>query len=61
MTEKEVGRYLELIDRRLYILNHSGIDWQPEYGPELDSINRKLTERREAVEAEHARRKERKA
>lgn len=61
MTEKEVGRYLELIHRRLYILNHSGIDWQPEYGPELDSINRKLTELREAVEAEHARRKERKA
>ena len=61
MTEKEVGRYLELIDRRLYILNHSGIDWQPEYGPELDRINRKLTELREAVEAEHARRKERKA
>lgn len=57
MTEKEVGRYLELVVRRLYILNHSGIDWQPEYGPELEQINQELAELRKAIDAEHVSRK----
>lgn len=37
MTDKEVCRYLELVDRRLFILIHSGIDWKPEYTPELEA------------------------
>lgn len=58
MTDKEVSRYLKLVERRLYILNHSGIDWKLEYGPELAIIDQELAELRKAVEAEHNRRKE---
>lgn len=58
MTDKEVSRYLKLVERRLYILNHSGIDWKPEYGPELAIIDQELAELRKVVEAEHSRRKE---
>lgn len=57
MTDKEVSRYLELVDRRLYILHHSGIDWRPEYGLELDSIDRELVELRKVIEVEHASRR----
>lgn len=41
MTEQEVGRYLELADRRLAIIT-SGKDWKAEYGPELAAIDREL-------------------
>ena len=58
MTEKEVGRYIELVDRRLFILLHSGVDWKPEYGPELERINQELGGLRKLIEAEHAERKE---
>ena len=51
MTDKEIIRYLELVDRRLFILTHSGIDWQLEYGPELAIIDQELTELRKAVDA----------
>lgn len=53
MTEKDIGRYLALVERRLFILMHSGIDWKPEYSPELDQIDRELAALRKAVEQEH--------
>lgn len=53
MTEKEICRYLELVNRRLFILMHSGIDWKPEYGPELAAIDQKLAGLRMLVDQEH--------
>lgn len=53
MSEKEVCRYLELADRRLFIVIHSGIDWQPEYGPELEAIDKELAGLREQVDRVH--------
>ena len=55
MTEKEVSRYLGLVSRRMFILTHSGIDWKPEYGPELEQINRRLAKLRKMIDAEHNR------
>ena len=42
MTDEEVCRYLELVDRRLFILTHSGINWKPEYGSEMEALDREL-------------------
>lgn len=51
MSEQQILRYLYLVDRRLYIILNSGINWQPEYGPELVGIDRELMELREVVES----------
>lgn len=56
MTDKEVCRYLELVDRRLFIIVHAGIDWIPEYGSELKAIDQELAELKVLVEQEHGRR-----
>lgn len=50
MTVEQVTEYLDLINRRLYILTHSGIQWKPEYAQELDGINQKIEELRSTVE-----------
>ncbi len=52
MTDKEVVRYLTLVDRKLTILT-SGIRWKPEYGPELEAIDREIEGLREKVDREH--------
>lgn len=57
MTDKEICRYLELVDRRLFIIVHSGIDWKPEYALELEAIDRELAELRRMVNREHEKRK----
>ena len=56
MTGEQVSRYIELMDRRRFILLHYGIDWKPEYGPELQQIDRELARLRPQVEQEHRRR-----
>ncbi len=56
MTDREVCRYLELVDRRLFILAHSGVDWKPEYAAELEAIDKELAELRRLVDQEHERR-----
>lgn len=56
MTQDDVLRYLSLVDRRLEIVLHSGIDWNPEYGPELDEIDQELSRFRNMIDQEHARR-----
>lgn len=53
MDAREVNRYLELVDRRLFILVHSGIDWKPEYETELETIDKELVGLRELVDQEH--------
>lgn len=54
MTEQEVDRYLELVDRRLAIIT-SGKDWKPEYGPELAAIDRELAGLKPLAEKEQER------
>lgn len=56
MTDREVCRYMELMDRRVFILTHSGISWKPEYGPELEAIDRELAELRKLVDQTHEKR-----
>ena len=56
MTEKEVLRYLSLVDRKLTIYLNSGINWKPEYEEELVSIDKELEQLRILIDAEHARR-----
>lgn len=58
MTATDVTRYLVLVDRRMFLIEHSGMSWRPEYGPELESINQELAKLRKVIDAEHAKRKE---
>lgn len=53
MNEHQISRYLELINRRLYIILHSGIDWKPEYQLELNEINKELAKLRKVIDAIH--------
>ena len=52
MTDQQVLRYLELVDRLLWINLHCGVDWKPEYGPELEAVRTELAELRPMVEEE---------
>ena len=58
MTDKEVCRYIDLVDRRVFIISHSGVDWKPEYAAELEAIDRELAELRRKVDREHGRKEE---
>lgn len=55
MTDKEVVRYLQLVDRKLSILT-AGIAWKPEYGPELEAIDKEIKGLRRLVDQEHTER-----
>ena len=55
MTEKEVLRYLELVDRKLTLIT-SGINWKPEYEGELAEIDEELKELRAIVDKEQEKR-----
>mgnify|MGYP001057081119 CR=1 FL=1 len=57
MSDKEVCRYLELVDRRLFIIIHSGIDWKPGYISEMEDIDKELAELRVLVEKAHRQRR----
>ena len=50
MTGKQVNRYLDLVKRRLYILNYSGTDWKLEYTEELKQIEQELGQLQPIVE-----------
>lgn len=58
MSGKEITRYLALVERRLFIVAHSGVDWKPEYGAEMEAIDRELAGLRKLVDQEHERRRE---
>lgn len=51
MTDSQVLRYLELTDRRIFIILHSGIDWQPEYEQELKDIDREIAILRKVIDS----------
>ena len=53
MEEKQILRYLELVNRRLYIIMHSGISWKPEYESEMEEIDKELVELRKLVDVAH--------
>lgn len=57
MSGKEINRYLTLVSRRLFIVAHSGVDWRPEYGAELKTIDKELAELKKLVDREHERRR----
>lgn len=56
ISDDQIVKYLELVERRLFILLHSGVDWKPEYESELATINQELADLRPLVEQEHERR-----
>ena len=59
MTDKQICRYTALVARKAEIYSrYSGIHWKPEYGAELEKIDRELSELRPLVEQEHQKRKE---
>ncbi len=53
MTEKEVLRYLSLVDRKLTIYVNSGTNWKPEYEEELANIDKELAQLRALIDDEH--------
>lgn len=57
MTQSQVLRYLELVERKLYIFSHSGVSWKQEYNEEMDQINQELEKLLPLVEAERSKRK----
>ena len=54
MTAEEVLKYIQLASRKTYILTHNGVEWLPEYGEELQQVNRELALLRPLVDAENA-------
>lgn len=47
MTDKQICRYTALVARKAEIYSrYSGIHWKPEYGAELEKIDRELSELR---------------
>jgi len=50
---EQVTRYLRLLDRRMYIVMHSGIDWKPEYEQELNDIDSEISVLRELMDSAH--------
>ena len=52
MTDQQVSRYLYLVSRLAYIHAHSGVDWRPEYGPELEAVRAELTALKPLVKTE---------
>lgn len=47
---EQVTRYLRLLDRRMYIVMHSGADWKPEYEQELEEIDNEISVLREQMD-----------
>lgn len=54
LSEEQVMRYLELVDRRMFIVMNSGITWKPEYARELEEIDSEIAVLRTAIETAHA-------
>lgn len=50
MTIKEMNRYMCLVNRMMWIIDHSGISWQPEYAEEAEQIRKELKELQPIIE-----------
>lgn len=53
MKDKDVCRYLGLVNRLGFILTHSGVDWRPEYAAEKEAINKEIAGLRVLINQEH--------
>lgn len=53
LSVEQINRYLSLVERRLYIVMHSGVDWKPEYIQELQDIDEEIAVLREIIDAAH--------
>lgn len=53
-TDKDILNYLNLVQRRTYIMLHSGINWKPEYAFELEEIDRQLASYRQCIDEIHS-------
>ena len=60
MGDSDVLRYLSLLKRKFGIAMSYGDSWKPEYGEELEGIDRELGQLRAAIDAEHEKRDRRK-
>jgi hypothetical protein len=52
MIEKDVLRYLYLVDRKLTLII-SGINWKPQYDEEFAGIDKELKQLRVLIDKEH--------
>lgn len=50
MTVKEMNRYMRLVNRLMWIMDHSGVSWRPEYAEEAEQIRKELKELRPIIE-----------
>lgn len=56
MTDQQVSRYLCMVSRLAYIHAHSGVDWRPEYGAELEAVRAELAALKPLEEMERRKR-----
>ena len=47
---KIVNKYVKLVNRLMWIMDHSGVSWQPEYAKEAEQIRKELKELRPIIE-----------
>lgn len=50
MTIKEMNRYMSLVNKLMWIMDHSGVSWQPEYADEAEQIRKELKKLRPIIE-----------
>ena len=50
MELKIVNKYVKLVNRLMWIMDHSGVSWQPEYAKEAEQIRKELKELRPIIE-----------
>lgn len=50
MTLKEMNRYLSLVNRLMWIMDRSGVSWDPKYAEEAEQIRKELKELRPIIE-----------
>lgn len=55
VTNDQVVKYLTLLDQKVRITAHSGVEWRPEYSAELMEIDKALSELRSTINEECAR------
>ncbi len=52
VTNDQVVKYLTLLDQKVRITAHSGVEWRPEYSTELMEIDKALSELRSTINEE---------
>ena len=50
MELKTVNKHVKLVNRLMWIMDHSGISWKPEYAEEAEQIRKELKEMRPVIE-----------